>query len=357
MANPEVAYEHVGTASPTTLAAPIDESALSFTVVDGTGYPTGAGGSFFMSLDRGAIQYEKILCSGRVGNVFTVATDGRGVDGTVAQSHALGALVEHTWSAVEATQLSQHISKKKDVHGVSSDIVGKDDIQTITGKTLVTPTIASFVNAGHDHSNAAAGGTIPYANISGLAGVIAGLEAEDDLKQNLAEKGLANGYPNLDALGKVPFGQLPVGTGGSEVAVGNHDHTHTHSLQAATRTNPLTERTFADGDPAKTLASLVVPAGEYLLIGMCKGLTAAASDNTGFQYDLATTAGTLWATAVAHRKQSTGLGEGCSISGYLNAPAGATVTFTGEKLGNGALLTNSTVGSLIAIPLSAAPKD
>lgn len=35
-----------------------------------------------------------------------------------------------------------------------------DDTQTLTAKTLTTPTIASFVNAAHDHSNAAGGGDV-----------------------------------------------------------------------------------------------------------------------------------------------------------------------------------------------------
>lgn len=42
----------------------------------------------------------------------------------------------------------------------SGAIVGDTDSQTLSSKTLTTPTIASFVNATHNHSNAAGGGTI-----------------------------------------------------------------------------------------------------------------------------------------------------------------------------------------------------
>lgn len=45
-------------------------------------------------------------------------------------------------------------------HGVSGAIVGTTDSQALSNKTLTTPTIASFVNATHDHSNAAGGGTL-----------------------------------------------------------------------------------------------------------------------------------------------------------------------------------------------------
>lgn len=40
------------------------------------------------------------------------------------------------------------------------DVVGTTDTQTLTGKTLTTPTIASFTNAAHDHSNAANAGAL-----------------------------------------------------------------------------------------------------------------------------------------------------------------------------------------------------
>jgi hypothetical protein len=42
------------------------------------------------------------------------------------------------------------------------------DSQTLTNKTLTTPTIASFTNATHDHTNAAGGGTLTTSAISGI---------------------------------------------------------------------------------------------------------------------------------------------------------------------------------------------
>jgi hypothetical protein len=45
--------------------------------------------------------------------------------------------------------------------GTTDTLVGRDTTDTLTNKTLTTPTIASFTNATHNHTNAAGGGTIP----------------------------------------------------------------------------------------------------------------------------------------------------------------------------------------------------
>ena len=47
----------------------------------------------------------------------------------------------------------------------SGSIVGTTDSQTLSSKTLTTPTIGDFTNAGHSHTNAAGGGTLSAAAI------------------------------------------------------------------------------------------------------------------------------------------------------------------------------------------------
>jgi hypothetical protein len=47
----------------------------------------------------------------------------------------------------------------------SGTIVGTTDSQTLSAKTLTTPTIADFTNAGHNHQSAAGGGTLDAAAI------------------------------------------------------------------------------------------------------------------------------------------------------------------------------------------------
>lgn len=48
----------------------------------------------------------------------------------------------------------------------SASVVTVGGTQTLTNKTLTTPTIGSFTNATHDHSNAAGGGTFAHANLT-----------------------------------------------------------------------------------------------------------------------------------------------------------------------------------------------
>jgi len=63
-------------------------------------------------------------------------------------------------AVVSPTQLTAH-EEDLTTHGVTSgEIVGTEKTQTISNKTLVTPTIASFLNAQHNHSTTATGGTI-----------------------------------------------------------------------------------------------------------------------------------------------------------------------------------------------------
>jgi len=74
-------------------------------------------------------------------------------------------------AVVSPTQLTAHIDDANghgitthmndtSTHGITSAIVGTTETQTISNKTLVTPTIASFLNAQHNHSTTATGGTI-----------------------------------------------------------------------------------------------------------------------------------------------------------------------------------------------------
>ena len=88
--------EFNGSVLQTTLASSLSNSATSFTVVDGSTYPSG-NNPFVVVIDRGINTEEKILISSRATNVFTVSQ--RGYDGTTAVAHSAGSFVDHVLDA------------------------------------------------------------------------------------------------------------------------------------------------------------------------------------------------------------------------------------------------------------------
>lgn len=128
--------EHTGGAALTQLSGNITASDLTFNVVDGSGYPTGVIGSFFVAIDPGKSTEEKVLCSSRSGNTFTVAAGGRGADNTLAVPHNAPAEVRHILAALEVDEHNAHVNQTTGVHGLLSAPVGLTDTQTLTNKTL-----------------------------------------------------------------------------------------------------------------------------------------------------------------------------------------------------------------------------
>ncbi|MBM3893951.1 hypothetical protein FJ365_06175 [Candidatus Dependentiae bacterium] len=89
--------EFNGAVLQTALAASLSNAAVSFSVVDGSTYPSGTN-PFVVVVDRGIASEEKILISSRANNTFTVSE--RGYDGTTAIAHNAGALVDHILDAL-----------------------------------------------------------------------------------------------------------------------------------------------------------------------------------------------------------------------------------------------------------------
>jgi len=86
----------------------------------------------------------------------------------------------------EADNFDTHAADTANPHLVTKAQVGLGDVDntsdatknsataTLTNKTLTTPTIASFANATHNHSNAAGGGQITDAALSAAVGIAKG---------------------------------------------------------------------------------------------------------------------------------------------------------------------------------------
>lgn len=337
MANPEIAYEHSGSAPPTTLSAGIDSTALSMTLVDGSGYPLGTTLDFWLTLDPDTADFEKVRCSGRVGGIVTIVE--RGGDDTVARDHASGAVVHHGVTAAEATQFGTHVAAVAGVHGVTGAVVGTTDIQTVTNKSM----------SGTDNTFTA----IPEASVTGL---VANLAAEatarstaDGLRQLLSGKGAASGYASLDGSVKVPYAELPTGTAASTVAIGDH----AHEVDNPTHTASLTSRNLTDADPGpKTMGTVAVTAGKWLLLASCKGVTLNSASKTRFEFAFSISGGTLYSAAVASSSDGTAIQGGGVVVGYCSVSGNETVSFTITKNGTGSQIDSSALGDILAIPLS-----
>lgn len=170
-------------------------------------------------------------------------------------------------------------------HGATGAVMGTTNTQTATNKTLIQPTIADFVNATHNHDSSSHGGGL---------------------------------------------------------YIGKAD-----SPAPATS---LTAQNLADGDPAKVMASLSVPAGRWLILAACEGVTMGSATFTKFTYDLkSSVAGVLTAKQCQASSTVTGVEGGRQMWGWLDTPSTATITYTIVKNGTGALVTNSTLGALLAI--------
>lgn len=103
--------DYTGNAIATTITAGINSSDLAIAIAASTGWPSGgASGKFYVTINRGEADEERVLVESRTGLNLTVAAVGdRGVDDTTAQSHASGATIEHTFSAVDADEANAHV--------------------------------------------------------------------------------------------------------------------------------------------------------------------------------------------------------------------------------------------------------
>lgn len=102
--------EYSGNAKRTALKVDIAATTTTFDVVDATGYPTGATGPFAIALALGNAAEEKVLVASRSGNTFTVATGGRGYDGTTAAAHRAGVNVDHVLTATDVRESNAHVN-------------------------------------------------------------------------------------------------------------------------------------------------------------------------------------------------------------------------------------------------------
>ena len=143
--------QYAGAAQAAQLTAGLAASTAALTIVcdDLSNWPDGTIGPFYVVIDRGLANEEKILCATRSGNTLTVyddgLTNGRAADDTSLSSHNSNAVIEHVFTATDANEANLHVNSESGVHGVAGDLVGTTDTQTLTNKTISQSQITNLV--------------------------------------------------------------------------------------------------------------------------------------------------------------------------------------------------------------------
>lgn len=130
--------EYRGAAAEAKLSGSITPTSTSLTINTNSGWPSGSIGPFTIVVDPQTSSEEKIKCSGRSGSTITVASGGRGADGTSAATHQINAITRHIISAGDMDLANKH----------AADVTQDDHSQYMHN------TIARTVSALHNFTGA-----------------------------------------------------------------------------------------------------------------------------------------------------------------------------------------------------------
>lgn len=172
-----------GTAVPSSLNGAVGTGATTLVLNVVTGWPDGTSGKSPAKIDPGLPTEEDILYTTKAGSNLTGVS--RAQNGTVAASHANGAVIIHGWSAGEADETYQHLSDTEaDPHPTKLLNVARHDLTArhALGASVpagspvasaVTDTAADGVSgagARADHRHAREGFGAPVASMPGDVG-------------------------------------------------------------------------------------------------------------------------------------------------------------------------------------------
>lgn len=152
---------YVDNAPAKTVPAGCNSSTTSIIVSSTSGLPSTP---YTATIDRGTASAEQVLVTAAVGTTLTIT---RNHGGTGAFSHAAGAAFEHTVDAIDFQEANAHVNATSGVHGITGDVVGTTDTQTLTNKSLTSPTITGTGDAAFGSVAAGDGGVTTTGHLGG----------------------------------------------------------------------------------------------------------------------------------------------------------------------------------------------
>jgi len=266
---------YASTAKQASLSTGIDSTVQSITLDLVTGFPSNYPYTLVIDPDTNKEELISVTASGG-GTTLTVT---RGADSTTNVAHSAGATVRHVVSGQDFNEFSAHIGSvavptTAGVHGVTGNVVGDTDAQTLTNKILSGAVIAT--------------GGIQFEGTTADAFETT-LTVVDPTADRTITLPNATGTVTLDGVASTLTSKIITsGTLGSDLAAGTYKIT---GLGTPSANTDAATKAYVDTQIAATIDS--APAA----LDTLNELAAALNDDANFSTTVATSIGTKVAKA------------------------------------------------------------